>query len=85
MGELYLQEFGSGDFLCTLMLVHVSSKKICFLRHSTYHLKPHRICHNIIIWCYNYLHMGKKKVMVIRNVIKYFVFLVALTLSSPLH
>ena len=82
MGELYLQELGSGNFLCALMLVHISSKKISFLRYSTYHLKPQSICHNM---CYKYLHMGKKKVMVIKNVIKNLFFLVALTLSSPLH
>ena len=36
-------------FLVTLMLVHISSKKICLLRHSTYHLKAHRISNNMVL------------------------------------
>ena len=36
-------KFGVQTLLVTLMLVHVSSKKMCLWRHSTYHLKAHRI------------------------------------------
>ena len=36
-------------FLVTLMLVHVSSKKMCLWRHSIYHLKAHRISNNMVL------------------------------------
>ena len=36
-------------FLGTLMLVHVSSKKMCLQRPSTYHLKAHRISNNVVL------------------------------------
>ena len=29
-----------------MMLVHVSSKKMCLYRHSEYHLKAHRVSNN---------------------------------------
>ena len=36
-------------FLVTLMLVHVSSKKMCLYRHLTCHLKAHRISNNMVL------------------------------------
>ena len=40
-----VSNMGCWFFLITLMLVHVSSKKMCLWRHSAYHLKAHRIWH----------------------------------------
>ena len=35
--------------LTSVMLVHVSSKKMCLLSHSTYHLKAHRIGNSMVL------------------------------------
>ena len=49
-------------FLVTMMLVHVSSKKMWLQRHTTYYFKTHRINNSMAL---KHLHRGKKKVVVI--------------------
>ena len=42
-------DWGADFFLVTLMLLHVSSKKMCLLSHLTYHLKAHRVSNNMVL------------------------------------
>ena len=52
---------GGPDYLVALILVYVYSLKMC-LKRSAYYLKAHGIINNMLL---NYLHRGKKKVIVL--------------------